>query len=57
MNDEFPSLLINGHIDVVPAEGPAQEREPFEPGRVGDRLYGRGADDLKGEIATANLAL
>jgi succinyl-diaminopimelate desuccinylase len=35
-------VILNGHLDVVPAE-PAQ----FRPRRVGDRLYARGAQDMK----------
>ena len=35
-------VVLNAHLDVVPAE-PAQ----FEPRRVGDRLYARGAQDMK----------
>ncbi|HEY6679700.1 MAG TPA: M20/M25/M40 family metallo-hydrolase, partial [Actinomycetota bacterium] len=53
-----PSLLLNGHIDVVPAEQPDRwASPPFEPRRDGDRLYGRGAGDMKGGFAMAILAL
>jgi len=53
-----PSLLLNGHIDVVPAERPDLCTSlPFEPRRTGDRLYGRGAGDMKGGFAMAMLAL
>ena len=53
-----PSLLLNGHIDVVPAEQPdLWASPPFEPRRDGDRLYGRGAGDMKGGFAMATLAL
>lgn len=42
------SLILNGHIDVVP---PAAEdlwtHPPFEAVREGDWLYGRGAGDMK----------
>jgi acetylornithine deacetylase len=45
------SLLLNGHIDVVPAQP-----EQFRP-RVGDgRLIGRGACDMKGGIAAMVIA-
>ncbi len=36
------AVIFNAHLDVVPAE-PAQ----FHPYRVGDRLYARGAHDMK----------
>jgi acetylornithine deacetylase len=53
-----PSLLVNGHIDVVPAEQPdLWASPPFEPRRDGDRLYGRGAGDMKGGFAMATLAI
>ncbi len=53
-----PSLLLNGHIDVVPAEQPELwTSPPFEPRRTKDRLYGRGAGDMKGGFAMAALAL
>jgi acetylornithine deacetylase len=56
--DDGPSLLLNGHIDVVPADQPdLWASPPFEPRRDGDRLYGRGAGDMKGGFAMATLAL
>jgi acetylornithine deacetylase len=56
--DRSPSLLVNGHIDVVPAGQPdLWTSPPFEPRRDGDRLYGRGAGDMKGGFAMATLAL
>jgi acetylornithine deacetylase len=56
--DDGPSLLLNGHIDVVPASQPdLWTSPPFEPRRDGDLLYGRGAGDMKGGFAMATLAL
>lgn len=42
------SLVLNGHVDVVPpaAEG-LWTSPPFEPRVDGDWLYGRGAGDMK----------
>lgn len=52
------SLLLNGHIDVVPAGSPtAWTAPPFVPRRVDRRLYGRGAGDMKGGFAMGVLAL
>ncbi|GGE53419.1 acetylornithine deacetylase [Primorskyibacter flagellatus] len=46
------SLILNGHVDVVPT-GPAEmwSQPPFEPRREGDWLYGRGSGDMKAGIA------
>ncbi|MBY6003580.1 ArgE/DapE family deacylase [Salipiger bermudensis] len=46
------SLVLNGHVDVVPA-GPLDmwSSPPFEPRREGDWLYGRGIADMKAGIA------
>jgi acetylornithine deacetylase len=52
------SLLVNGHLDVVP---PGDERlwsePPFEPVRRDGWLYGRGAGDMKAGFAMTTLAL
>ncbi len=47
------SLILNGHIDVVPA-GPLAmwNRPPFEPHRDGDWLYGRGSGDMKAGLVS-----
>lgn len=52
------SLILNGHIDVVP-EGPHDmwSRYPFEPHVEGDWLYGRGAGDMKAGLAANLFAL
>ena len=53
-----PSLLLNGHIDVVPAEEPAQwTTPPFTPDRRDGWLYGRGAGDMKCGFAMGVLAI
>jgi acetylornithine deacetylase len=41
-------VLLNGHIDTVGVEGMAS---PFTLRQEGDRLYGRGAYDMKGSVA------
>ncbi|GAA2006809.1 ArgE/DapE family deacylase [Brevibacterium samyangense] len=46
--DQGPSLILNGHIDVVPVGAPEQwERDPFEPAIVDGWLHGRGSGDMK----------
>jgi len=53
-----PSLLLNGHIDVVPAEAPELwTSRPFQPARHDGWLYGRGAGDMKGGFAMGTLAV
>jgi acetylornithine deacetylase len=49
------SLILNGHIDVVP-EGPHDmwSSPPFEPRIADGWMYGRGAGDMKAGL-TANL--
>src|SRR5918999_4009001 len=41
-----PTVVLHGHLDVVPGR-----EEQFEPRIDGDRLYGRGAYDMKGGLA------
>ncbi|GAA1543483.1 ArgE/DapE family deacylase [Dactylosporangium maewongense] len=43
-----PTVVLNGHLDTVGVDGmPA----PFTPRLDGDRLFGRGAADMKGGVA------
>lgn len=50
---EGPVLAFAGHTDVVPT-GPVENWDypPFEPTIIDDMLYGRGAADMKGSIAS-----
>jgi succinyl-diaminopimelate desuccinylase len=41
-----PTVVLHGHLDVVPALS-----GQFDPRLDGDRLYGRGAYDMKGALA------
>jgi acetylornithine deacetylase len=51
------SLILNGHIDVVPVGAEALwSRPPFEPHIDGDRLFGRGAADMKAGIVAYTMA-
>jgi len=43
-----PTVVLNGHLDTVGVAGMA---EPFTPRVDGDRLFGRGAADMKGGVA------
>ena len=50
--NEAPLLVFAGHTDVVPP-GPIKEwaSPPFEPTVKNNRLYGRGAADMKTSLA------
>ena len=51
------SLLLNGHIDVVPAHREdGWARDPFDPQVSDGRIVGRGACDMKGGIAAMVVA-
>jgi succinyl-diaminopimelate desuccinylase len=47
-----PTVVFHGHLDVVPGRP-----EQFEPTVEGDRIYGRGAYDMKGALAAMMGAL
>ena len=52
IGDKQPNLMFAGHTDVVPPGGEAAWQHPPFAGEVAaDRLYGRGAVDMKGAIA------
>jgi succinyl-diaminopimelate desuccinylase len=52
------TLILYGHADVVPAgEKDRWKFPPFGGKRVGDRIYGRGASDMKAGLAAAVLSL
>ena len=57
-NETGRSLILQGHVDVVPA-GPADmwSRDPFEPAIDGDWLFGRGGADMKAGCAANLFAL
>jgi acetylornithine deacetylase/succinyl-diaminopimelate desuccinylase family protein len=47
------TLLFNGHLDVVPSGDPALWKYPPFGGKLSKgRIYGRGASDMKGGIAS-----
>jgi succinyl-diaminopimelate desuccinylase len=50
------TLLYNGHLDTVPFDADAWTHDPLGE-RVDDRIYGRGATDMKGAVASMLVAL
>jgi acetylornithine deacetylase len=46
-------VVLSGHTDVVPVAGQAWASDPFRLRRDGDRVYGRGACDMKGFVGVA----
>ncbi|MGZ4344748.1 MAG: M20 family metallopeptidase [Solirubrobacteraceae bacterium] len=49
---DLPCVVFHGHLDVVPGR-----QEQFEPRIDGDKLFGRGAYDMKGGLAAMMCAL
>ena len=52
-----PSLALLSHTDVVLADAREWEYEPFGGDVVGGEVWGRGALDMKGEVAASAVAL
>ena len=50
INPQWPTVIVYGHYDVMPAE-PLElwNSDPFEPEVRDGRLWGRGTDDDKGQ--------
>ncbi len=55
---EMRSLLLNGHIDVVSPEPiAAWKRDPWKATIDGDKIYGRGSNDMKAGLSCILFAL
>ncbi|WP_459194382.1 M20/M25/M40 family metallo-hydrolase [Halosimplex sp. J119] len=54
--DTGRTLVLNGHVDVVPIGESGWTGDPFEPRWDGDRLVGRGAADMKSQLAACVFA-
>ncbi len=48
-----PGVMLSGHTDVVPVDGQDWSSDPFRLVEREGRLYGRGAADMKGFVASA----
>jgi len=55
-NDDRPPLCFTGHLDTVPLGMAEWHRDAFGGQLDGDRLYGRGASDMKSGVAAIILA-
>jgi acetylornithine deacetylase/succinyl-diaminopimelate desuccinylase-like protein len=55
--DDGPSLALLSHTDVVLADPAEWERDPFGGELVGDDVWGRGALDMKGQVAASAVAI
>ena len=51
-----PCVQFNSHIDVV-AVGKGWQQDPFDAKLIGDRIFGRGACDMKGGLAASIIAV
>jgi acetylornithine deacetylase len=54
--DRGPTLVLNGHMDVVPVTEKHWTDDPFAPRWDGDRLVARGAADMKSQLAACVFA-
>lgn len=54
--DAGPTLVLNGHIDVVPVAREVWDTDPFEPTWDGEDLTARGATDMKSSLAACVFA-
>lgn len=54
--DRGRTLILNGHMDVVPVTAEHWTGDPFEPRWDDDHLIARGAADMKSQLAACVLA-
>jgi acetylornithine deacetylase len=54
--DAGPTVVLNGHADVVPVDEAEWTTDPFEPRWEDGRLYGRGAVDMKSGLVACVFA-
>jgi len=54
---EGPSLALLSHTDVVLADAGEWQRDPFGGELVGGEVWGRGALDMKGQVAATAVAV
>jgi succinyl-diaminopimelate desuccinylase len=52
-----PWILMNGHVDVVPADPSGWSNDPFDPVVKSGKIYGRGSADMKGSSACQIFAM
>jgi acetylornithine deacetylase len=50
---DTPGVMLSGHTDVVPVDGQDWKLPPFAMTERDGNLYGRGAADMKGFVASA----
>jgi acetylornithine deacetylase len=54
--DRGRTLILNGHMDIVPVTDEQWTGDPFEPRWDGDHLIARGAADMKSQLAACVVA-
>ena len=55
-SDRKAPLCLTGHLDVVPLGAREWSKDPFSGETDGDKLYGRGASDMKAGVAAILMA-
>lgn len=54
---DAPGYILSGHTDVVPVDGQSWSNDPFKLTARDGKLYGRGACDMKGFVASCLAAV
>lgn len=56
LSTQYPPIVLTGHLDVVPLGAADWTYNPMQGTVEGDKLYGRGATDMKGGVAAMIIA-